>query len=393
MSVSEPARALAEHALEAGAGVLRLAPAWVPRSFCRPGGRLRLHPNDLLAYGAARGGIDERWLASTVEADNGPQTTEHEGLSEVVVDGGRRGLLLRDVVGELDAFAKLFDNQGPLPFHVHPTDEQVAALGRRGKPEAYVFPPQLNPHPGDFPHTFFGLVPGTSPDDVRERLARFSAGDNRITELSVAHRLTLGDAWSVPAGVLHAPGSLCTYEPQAASDTAAMLESVADDRAIDESMLWGDVVPERHGDLDAILELVDWEANLAPDFAARHRIAPVALPARDGVAQRWVVHGMPGFSAKEVTVAPGASTVLRDGAAHGVLCIQGRGTLGTQDVGSPTLVRFGELTEDELYVTEDAARAGVRVENLGALEPLVLLQHFGPGAPGAPEPTAAAAGR
>ncbi len=385
MSALEPARALAEHAVEAGEGVLRLAPAWVPRSFCRPGGRMRLHPHDLLAYGAARGGIDERWLASTVEADNGPDTTEHEGLSEVVVDGARRGLLLRDVTGELDAFAKLFDNQGPLPFHVHPTDEQVAALGRRGKPEAYVFPPQLNPHPGDLPLTFFGLQPGTTPDDVRERLARFAAGDNRITELSVAHRLRLGDAWSVPAGVLHAPGSLCTYEPQAAADTAAMLESVADDRPIDEAMLWGDVPPERHGDLDAVLELVDWEANLAPDFAARHRIAPVEGPGGDGLEQRWVVHGTPGFSAKEVTVAPGAGAVLRDGAAHGVLCIQGRGTLGAHAVGAPTLVRFGELTEDELYVTADAARAGVRVTNAGALEPLVLLQHFGPGAPGAPD--------
>jgi hypothetical protein len=165
-----------------------------------------------------------------------------------------------------------------------------------------------------------------------------------------------------------------------------MLESIADDRPIDEAMLWGDVPPERHGDLDAVLELVDWEANLAPDFAARHRIAPVDAPAEAGVRRRWIVHGTPGFSAKEVTVAPGASAVLRDGAAHGVLCIQGRGTLGVHPLGTPTLVRFGELTEDELYVTADAAREGVRVTNAGALEPLVLLQHFGPGAPDAPDP-------
>jgi len=270
-------------------------------------------------------------------------------------------------------------------LHVHPTDEQVAALGRRGKPEAYVFPPQLNPHLGDFPHTFFGLKPGTTPDDLRERLARFSAGDNRVTELSVAHRLALDTAWAVPAGVLHAPGSLCTYEPQAASDTAAMLESVADGRAIDEAMLWRDIPPERLGDLDAVLELVDWEANLDANFAARHRIAPVEAPGDEGVRQRWVVHGLPGFSAKEVTVAPGASATLRDAAAHGVLCVQGRGTLGGHPVGAPTLVRFGELTEDELYVTEEAARGGLRVENPGALEPLVLLQHFGPGNPEAPE--------
>ena len=51
-------------------GLLRLAPAWVPRSFLQPGLRLKLHPDDTYAYGADRGGIDERWFASTTEAAN-----------------------------------------------------------------------------------------------------------------------------------------------------------------------------------------------------------------------------------------------------------------------------------------------------------------------------------
>jgi len=54
-------RLIAE-ALRAGEGILRLAPCWVPRSFLVPGGRLKLHPDDLYALGAHRGGIDERWL-------------------------------------------------------------------------------------------------------------------------------------------------------------------------------------------------------------------------------------------------------------------------------------------------------------------------------------------
>ena len=37
-------------------GLLRLAPAWVPRSFLQPGLRLKLHPDDTYAYGADRGG-------------------------------------------------------------------------------------------------------------------------------------------------------------------------------------------------------------------------------------------------------------------------------------------------------------------------------------------------
>jgi len=59
------AKQIIERALNEGKGVVRLAPNWVPRSFCRPGRRLRLHPDDYFSLGLARGGIDERWFAST----------------------------------------------------------------------------------------------------------------------------------------------------------------------------------------------------------------------------------------------------------------------------------------------------------------------------------------
>src|SRR5690348_18487767 len=81
-------------ALEQGAGIVRLAPTWVPRSFCVPGRRLRLHPADLYALGAHRGGIDERWFSSTTFADNGPGTPADEGLSYIYVEGQK--VTLRD---------------------------------------------------------------------------------------------------------------------------------------------------------------------------------------------------------------------------------------------------------------------------------------------------------
>jgi hypothetical protein len=74
-------RSSAERAMEQHGGVLRLAPTWVPRSFCIPGRRIRLHPDDYFALGGVRGGIDERWLASPIRADNGPLTGADEGLS------------------------------------------------------------------------------------------------------------------------------------------------------------------------------------------------------------------------------------------------------------------------------------------------------------------------
>src|SRR5438876_7303107 len=75
-------------ALEAGAGLLRLAPTWVPRSFLMPGRRIKLAPPDVYALGAHRGGIDERWFSSTTAAANEGAPPE-EGLSFVVHEGKR----------------------------------------------------------------------------------------------------------------------------------------------------------------------------------------------------------------------------------------------------------------------------------------------------------------
>src|SRR6478735_8103325 len=95
-------RSVVQDALGQGRGVLRLEPCWVPRSFMHPGRRLRLHPDDLYAYGAHRGGINERWFSSTTNADNGPGTPADEGLSYVRQADGTRFLLKNavDVAGD-----------------------------------------------------------------------------------------------------------------------------------------------------------------------------------------------------------------------------------------------------------------------------------------------------
>jgi len=124
--------AAARAAIEAGEGLLRLAPTWVPRSFLQPGRRLKLHPDDYYALGKDRGGIDERWFASTTPADNAGAPPD-EGLSYIVHDGKR--FTLRDAVEQLGAaiigdaiwnkykrwpvYSKFFDNMGPIPHHHH----------------------------------------------------------------------------------------------------------------------------------------------------------------------------------------------------------------------------------------------------------------------------------
>src|SRR5690349_1067626 len=96
--VTKNVKGLVEAALEETRGLLRLAPCWVPRSFLQPGKRLKLHPDDLYAFGLNRGGIDERWFASTTPAANENRTPD-EGLSYVVAGGDR--FTLADAVQEM----------------------------------------------------------------------------------------------------------------------------------------------------------------------------------------------------------------------------------------------------------------------------------------------------
>ena len=400
MSVSS----IVSKALEQGKGILRLAPTWVPRSFCVPGRRLKLHPADYYAFGGERGGIDERWFASTTPADNGPKTSPNEGLSFVVFeDGGRtEKVTLREAVAELKGkiigeriwgehkswpmYSKFFDNKGALPHHVHQREPHAGLVGQHGKPESYYFPVQNNNYGADFPYTFFGLRPGTTKDQVRECLRNFSKGDNRITDLSSAVRLEPGTGWDVPAGVLHAPGSFCTYEPQKASDIFAMYQSLTGDTVISEELLWKNTPPDKVGNLDFMVEVLDWEANVDPNFTARHFMPP--KPARDprqaqaeGWTENWVSYKSSDFSAKELTVLPGKTITVRDNGAYGMILQQGHGRMGVWEIDSPAIIRFGQLTSDEFFVTEEAARAGVVISNPSRTDPLVMLKHFGPGNP------------
>jgi hypothetical protein len=385
-------------ALEAGEGVLRLTPTWVPRSFLMPGRRLKLAPQDYYAMGAHRGGIDERWLASTTEAANDNREPD-EGLSYVLHDGQQ--FTLRDAVGTLGAklvgddiwnkykrwpvYSKFFDNMGPIPHHMHQNDEQAAKVGQQGKPESYYFPPQLNAIGNNFPHTYMGLEPGTTKEDVRRCLERWNEGDNGILDYSKAYRLKPGTGWLIPPCILHAPGSLVTYEPQWGSDVFGMYQSMVEGRYVPWNLLVKDVPPEYHKDLDYLVNQLDWDANVNETFKESHYLEPIAdkSVSGDGVTDRWVVYGKVAgkqlFTAKELTLAPGAKATIKDGGAYGLITMQGVGKVGKLKVHSPSMIRYGELTEDEVFVTASAAAAGVTYQNDG-VEPLVTLRYFGPDA-------------
>jgi hypothetical protein len=388
---------LVDAALEKSGGLLRLAPCWVPRSFLQPGRRLKLHSDDLYAYGLDRGGIDERWFGSTTIATNENRTPD-EGLSYCVFDDVRFTLANAvqergaQIVGELiwnkyrrwPVYSKFFDNMGPIPHHMHQFQEHAQLVGQDGKPESYYFPPQHNTVGNNFPYTFMGFEPGTTKAEVRRCLENWNKGDNGILDLSKAYRLKPGTGWLIGPGILHAPGSLCTYEPQWGSDVFAMFQSLVEGREVPRSLLVKNIPPEKHFDLDFIMSELDWEANVDPNFKDNHYMEPVlvANSGSEGYIDRWIVYGKINgeqlFTAKELTLEPGTKCTVRDNGAYGLTVVQGSGKMNNLMLDCPKLIRFKELTEDEVFCTESAAKAGVVFENTSAVEDLVVLRYFGP---------------
>jgi hypothetical protein len=267
---------------------------------------------------------------------------------------------------------------------MHQSDAFAKLVGQKGKPEAYYFPPQYNQIQNNFPHTYMGLEPGTTKEDIRECLEKWNKGDNGILFYARAYRLEPGAGWQINPGILHAPGSLVTYEPQVNSDVFAMFQSEVEGRIVGWDLLTKDVPAEHKKDLDFLISMLDWEANVNPRFAETNKTFPrLVESATDGYVEKWVTYGTPYYSAKELTVFPRRSVTIKDSAAYGVIVTQGYGTLAKQPVSTPSMIRFGEMTEDEVFVTADVSKTGIRIENPSASDPLVLLKHFGPGNPDA----------
>jgi hypothetical protein len=389
--------ALARAALDAGEGILRLAPTWVPRSFLMPGARLKLARQDLYALGTHRGGIDERWFGSTTPAANEGAPPD-EGLS-YVVHKGKRAFTLRDAIAahgeeiigkslwntyrKWPVYSKFFDNLGPIPHHMHQNHAQAKLVGQEGKPESYYFPPQLNWTGNNFPYTFFGFEPGTTKADLKRCLERWNEGDNGILDLSKAYRLKPGTGWLVPPCVLHAPGSLVTYEPQWGSDVFGMYQSLVEGRRVGWELLVKDVPKKYHKDLDYIIDQLDWPKNVDENFKAHNYLEPIVRSGGDteGHIDKWIVYGRVDgkqlFSACELTVKPGGSVSIKDPGAYGLIVAQGSGLIGNSAVDSPNFIRFGEITNDEVFVTARRAAEGVEFTNTGS-EPFVSLRYFGP---------------
>jgi hypothetical protein len=162
-----------------------------------------------------------------------------------------------------------------------------------------------------------------------------------------------------------------------------MYQSLVGNAVVPESLLWKDTPKEKMGDVNHLMEVLDWDLNVDPDFVKNRFMRPVPVRSENemkqaGYFENWICYKSEAFSAKELMVFPGADVVIKDEAAYGMIMMQGHGTMGVWDIETPSLIRFGQLTRDEFFVSEQAALEGVRIFNPSKTDPIVMLKHFGP---------------
>lgn len=377
-------------AFEKGQGVLLLSPNWIPRPLLAPGRRLRLATEDYCKLGMQRGFICERWFAATERAETGPDAPDDEGLSYVYFEGKK--ILFRDFVSQLGekligkeiwnkygrwpCFSKFYDYKPESFHHLHPREADAERVGAYSKPEAYYFSPEMNPSVDDAPVTYFGFDPSVTKKEIMERLSEFETSENKITELSRAFRLELGTGWYTKPGVLHACGSLCTYEPQWMSESCSLWENYTPGSKVAPYEELTAKVPEnKKRDLEYIYSMMDVDANFDPEYRKHYFRRPIVEIENEDFVQKWITYGNPYIAAKELRIKPGKTAVIKDTAAYGCILLTGYGKFGVYHCEAPHLIHYGEQTYDEFFISEDAAEKGIVIEN-HSMQEMVMLKHF-----------------
>jgi hypothetical protein len=162
-----------------------------------------------------------------------------------------------------------------------------------------------------------------------------------------------------------------------------MFQSLVNEVPIDWSLLVKNVPEEFHQDIDYIISMIDWETNTLPDFGSRFYRQPLPVKSLDemeseGYQEYWISYNTEFFEAKELTILPGRTATIRDVGPYGMIMLQGHGSMGVWQIETPALIRFGQLTHDEYFVSCQASQAGVMINNLSSTDPIVMLKHFGP---------------
>ena len=381
------ARATVEKALEKGAGVLKLKPAWVARDFLPPGKRLGLKEKEYNV--GKRGYICERWLASVTNADNavGP---EDEGLSYLNTDS-KEEITLKEAVEKagdlimgtqyakthsgLGRLAKIYDFGARIPYHIHQMEKDAKLVGANPKDEAYYFPEDVDT--GPHPETFFGVHPYIVDEKKYDILLPYLVEwkDDLILQHARAYLNVPGEGFFLPSGVLHAPGTALTVELQEDSDVFSMLQALNAGKIISKELLFKDVCKkdrEAKGE-KAILDQLDWPVNGDPYFYENHHLPNIRVEEskQAGGEEHWVYYNTTKFSGKRLVVKPGNSFTFIEKGVFNILVWRGKGTFDGHKIEGQN------FEYDELLISHYRAIKPVTVKNDGNKD-LIIIKFFGP---------------
>ena len=384
-------------------GVFRLKPCWVGRpQIIVPGRRIKLL-DDYMSQDVV---VNERWLSSITYADNGVYNKvcpQDHGLSYIVIDNSL--VMLRDAIdicGELlvgsnhkwDILPKFFDNRDRIPSHLHPCDSHVRQ-GLVGKPESYFFPVELNINRNNFPCTYFGVDSAYTQQQILEYLRGYFKGNNNLSHLSNGINLTPQTGWFVPPCTLHAPGSLVTYEVQAASDVSCIPESRVNDTVMPPDLLDRDLPVSIQDDgeekvFEFILDMINCPgAGNFENFRDQYYRIPVTVKEQNDNRQDFVIYGCGKtsdktkpdlYSAKNTVIAGKKSWQIEENAPFGLILLSGYGKVkaaGKEPVEMAATSVYhsrDEIGADELFISPEAA--GNLEIICESMERMSFYQHF-----------------
>jgi len=374
------AESILNRELDATNGILRLKAAFVARDFYPGLGRLGVKRYRV----GKRGWICERWIASSVRAEN-VYKVENEGLSFIDFSRSRVKVSFAEslelipgrMLGEKYAkehenrfgvLTKILDIGLPIPWHIHAREEDAKKYwNMNGKEEAYYF--LDSPVRGPLPYSHIAVHPDVTRDDLLPLLKRWN--DDKVLDLSPAYRLNAGEGFHIFPGIPHAPGTALTLELQEESDVYNMLQAYCNGKILSRDIFLKGLPNE-----EAVVDLIDWEKAKDSYFYRRYHTVPervVGSGEGEYGVEYWVFNPnrTRRFSGKELRVPPGKTFESRENGAYAILVWRGEGRVGNLKV------KAGDFRLDELFVSCEAAVEPHEITNTGKRE-LVLYKIFGP---------------
>ena len=162
-----------------------------------------------------------------------------------------------------------------------------------------------------------------------------------------------------------------------------MFQNIVEGRYVPWSLLVKDMPKEKHQDLDFIIGQLDWEKNVDTHFKEHNYLEPIVdkKTSGTGYTDKWIVYGLVDgeqlFSAKELTLDPGAKCTIKDPGASGWITVQGKGRIGKLNLQTPAMIRFGQETEDEVFISTKPPPPASRSKTPAASRSSGL-RYFGP---------------